>query len=90
MAPCTASARDSVVVFNEVHYHPEDDEFQLEYVELYNQMAVDIDMSNWRIDGDIDSDFPEGTVIGAGEYLVIAKSPPRLRRGPGSVKRWCQ
>ena len=58
--PLPSLARDSAVVFNEVHYHPANDEFQLEYIELYNQLAVDVDLSNWRIDGDIDFDFPEG------------------------------
>lgn len=78
-----ALARDSAVVFNEVHYHPENDEFQLEYVELYNQLAVDVDLSNWRIDGDIDFDFPEGTVLGAGQYLVVAKNPGALENATG-------
>ncbi|MGJ8642973.1 MAG: lamin tail domain-containing protein [Luteolibacter sp.] len=72
------SARDSVVVFNEVHYHPQGNDASLEYVEIYNQMAVNVDLSNWRIDGDIEFDFPEGTVIGGREYLVIAKDPDAL------------
>ena len=38
---------DSVVVFNEVHYHPAEREAELEWVELHNQMAVDVDLSGW-------------------------------------------
>lgn len=64
--------RDSVVVFNEIQFHPAGDDLSLEYIEFYNQMAVDVDMSNWRIGG-VGYDFPEGTVIGAGDYLVVAK-----------------
>lgn len=79
----SASARDSVVVFNEIHYHPARDDTSLEYVELYNQTVLDIDMSNWRIDGDIDFDFPEGTVLGGGQYLVIAKNPSALALATG-------
>ena len=76
-------ARDSVVVFNEVHYHPENDNTPLEYIELYNQLAVDVDISNWRIDGDIDYNFPEGTVITGRGYLVIAKNPSALASETG-------
>ncbi len=68
------TTRDSVVVFNEIHYHPAGDDDGFEYIELYNQMAVDVDISNWRIGG-VDFDFPEGTVIDARSYLTIAKNP---------------
>ena len=79
----SVSARDSVVVFNEVNYHPQGDDTSVEYVEVYNQLAVDVDLSNWRIDGDIAFDFPEGTVIGGREYLVIAKDPGALEAATG-------
>ena len=75
------TTRDSVVVFNEIHYHPEGDDVALEYVELYNQMAVNVDLSNWRIGG-IGYDFPEGTVINARSYLVVAKVPANY---PGAL-----
>src|SRR5258705_768399 len=74
---------DSPVVFNEIMYHPLTNESQLEWVELQNQMAVDMDMSHWRLDGGISFTFPEGTVIGAGEYLVIAASPSALSMATG-------
>ena len=77
------AALDSVVVFNEVHYHPAGDQSTLEYVELYNQLSVDVDLSNWKIDGDISFDFPEGTVLGGGAYLVIAKDPAALSSATG-------
>ena len=77
----TNATRDSVVVFNEIHYHPADDNDGLEYIELYNQMAVNIDLSNWRIGG-VDFDFPEGTVIDARSYLTIAKVPANY---PGAL-----
>jgi hypothetical protein len=78
------SARaDSSVVFNEIMYHPLTNESQLEWVELQNQMAVDLDMSRWRLDAGIDFTFPEGTVIRAGSYLVIALSPTALGSATG-------
>ena len=78
----TNTTRDSVVVFNEIHYNPANDDSSLEYVELYNQLVVDVDISNWRIDG-IGYDFPEGTVLGGQEYLVIAKNPAALASATG-------
>lgn len=78
------SARaDSAVVFNEIMYHPITNESQLEWVELQNQMGVDVDMSRWRLDGGIDFTFAEGTVIRAGSYLVIAVSPAALSSATG-------
>ena len=81
--PSLAGARDSVVVFNEVHYHPANDHSSLEYIELYNQLAVEVDISNWRLDGDIDFDFPEGTIIPGRGYLVIANNPSALSAATG-------
>lgn len=69
---------DSIVVFNEIMYHPATNEPALEWVELYNQNAVDIDLSEWRITGGIDFVFPNNTVIKAGGYLVVAISPDTL------------
>ncbi|MGC6466514.1 MAG: lamin tail domain-containing protein [Akkermansiaceae bacterium] len=77
------SARDSAIVFNEIHYHPAGDDSSLEFVELYNQLAVDTDISNWRIDGDIQFNFPEGTTIPARSYLVVAKDPSALQAATG-------
>ena len=72
---------DATVVFNEIMYNPPDDE-SLEWVELHNQMSVDIDLSGWRIRG-IGYDFPAGTVLGGGDYLVIAADPEALAAASG-------
>ena len=64
---------DSVVVVNEVHYNPTSP--LLEFVELHNQLSVDVDMSGWRFDGGITFEFAEGTVIPARGYLVVAVNP---------------
>src|SRR5438874_257387 len=74
---------DSVVVFNEIMYHPARNEPALEWVELYNQMAVDVDLSGWRIAEGIDYTFANGTIIRAGSYVVVAISPATLMAGTG-------
>lgn len=74
----TLGYADSVVVFNEIMYHPETNEAQLEWVELHNQMAVDVDLSEWRLAGGIEYAFPDGSVIPGHGYAVIAASPATL------------
>ena len=69
---------DTVVVFNEIMYHPATQEAQLEWLELHNQLAVKVDISEWSIQGGIDYAFPEGTIIPAEGYLVVAISPLAL------------
>ena len=63
LASITASAVDSVVVFNEVHYHPVTNESASEWIELHNQMAIDIDLSAWSVRGEVEYTFPEGTIF---------------------------
>ncbi len=79
----TATGADSVVVFNEVHYHPSTNETVNEWIELHNQMAIDIDLSAWQLRGGVDFDFAEGTIIPGGGYLVVASDPGTLRANFG-------
>lgn len=74
---------DSVVVFNEIMYHPATNEPAMEWVELHNQNAVDVDLGGWRISDAVDYSFPHGTVIKGGGYLVIAISPGTLMAEKG-------
>jgi hypothetical protein len=71
---------DPVVVFNEIMYHPATNETTMEWLELHNQMSVNIDMSSWSITGGVNYTFPEGTVIPGGGYLVIALSLPDIEQ----------
>jgi hypothetical protein len=77
---------DSVIVFNEVMYHPAGElDPGGEWVELVNQMAVDVDVSGWRLSGEVEWRFPERTVIPAGGYVVVAANPGPL---PGALGPW--
>src|SRR5688572_2146586 len=78
-----ALAVDSVVVFNEINYHPVSDEALNEWVELHNQMAIDIDLSEWSLEGAVDFTFAEGTIIPGRGYLVIAANPAALKLATG-------
>jgi len=73
-------ALDSTVVLSEIMYHPAGDNEQLEWIELHNQMAVDMDLSAWRLTAGVEYEFPEGTVVPGGGWLVVAKDPEALDR----------
>lgn len=83
LSAAISSGGDSVVVINEIHYHPADP--ALEFVELHNQLSVNVDMSGWRFDGGIIYQFPEGAVIPARGYLVVAKDPAALQTATGAT-----
>src|SRR6185295_6205320 len=74
---------DTVVVFNEIMYHPRTNEAALEWVELHNQLAVDVELTGWKIRGGIEYDFPSGTIITGGSYIVVALSPSALAAQSG-------
>ncbi len=90
-SPVRADATDSIVVFNEIMYHPaavnEPAELAAEWIELRNQMAVDIDLTGWSLTGGVNYPFPAGTIIAGGAHMVIAASPATLGV-PGALGPW--
>jgi hypothetical protein len=76
---------DSVVVFNEVMFHPLTNESQLEWVELQNQLGVDVDISGWSLTGGVEFKFAEGTVIPMRGFAVVALSPTTFSAVNGST-----
>ena len=68
-------AADSVVVFNEVQYHPADEASQSEWIELRNFMGVTVDLSGWQLSGGVELVFEEGTRIKGRDYLIVSTDP---------------
>lgn len=63
------------IVINEIHYNPcalQGSDFDYEFVELYNNEGAPADISGWVLSGSINLTFPQGTVLAADEYIVIA------------------
>ncbi len=83
--PDTTTAADSIVTFNENMYHPAGDDPALEWVELYNQMSVDIELSNWRLEGGIAFRFPTNTILPANGHAVVAANPAALIAATGAA-----
>jgi len=69
------SAVDSVVTFNEIYYNPQGTSEDQEWIELHNQMAINVDLSGWKLTGGVDFVFPEGTTIPGSGFYLIAKNP---------------
>ncbi|MCG3198937.1 MAG: hypothetical protein GHCLOJNM_03444 [bacterium] len=68
----TALAR---VVLNEIHYEPEENIDPEEFIELHNPDLTEVNLSGWRFTDAIDYQFPAGTVLEGGGYLVVAEDP---------------
>ncbi len=49
----------------------------LEYLELYNATDAPIDLTNWRLRGGVDFDFPAGQLLAAGSTLLILPFDPQ-------------
>ena len=62
------------IVINEIMYNPADDAGG-EYIELLNRSGEAVNLSGWAFTRGIDFEFPNGTSIGPGEYLVLAREP---------------
>src|SRR2546425_6320854 len=74
---------DSIVVFNEIMYHPASNEPALEWLELHNQMAVNMDLSGWSLDGGVQFKFAEGPIVPGDGCLVVAFAPAALAAATG-------
>lgn len=78
----------SAIVISEINYHPAPPlavalaqdpsmtEQDLEYIELFNASAIEIDLTGWRLRGDGDFDFADGETLAQGARLVAVQFNP--------------
>lgn len=66
------------VVINEIMYDPIGQSPDDEYFEVFNRGTNAVDLSRWHVRGGISLDLPNGTLLSAGGYLVIAKNATNL------------
>jgi len=71
------------LVVSEVMYHPTADGGRLEFIELYNDRAVFEDLTAYAFTNGIQYEFEPGTMIGAKEYVVVARDPNALEAAYG-------
>ncbi|HWN70755.1 MAG TPA: CotH kinase family protein [Haliangium sp.] len=63
------------LLLSEIMYRPvlEDDFVERhEFVEIHNPEARDVPLDGWSLGGDVGYDFPAGSVLPAGGYIVVA------------------
>jgi len=63
------------IIISEIMYHPGPTNWGGEYIELYNRSAAAVDLTKWKLEGGVDYTIPDATMLGVGEYLVIAGDP---------------
>lgn len=66
------------VAINEIMYNPISGDDADEFIELHNRGGQPVELGGWRFTDGVDFQFPAGTIIEGGGYLVVAKSRPRL------------
>lgn len=65
-------SRETEIVINEMMVEMPSGHRDGEFIELYNKGNSSVDLSAWRFVSGIDYRFTAGTMLDAGEYLVIA------------------
>jgi len=68
----------SGVVINEIHYDPDVKTELVEFIELHNTTAADIDLAGWYFTNAILYQFPDGAILPAGGYIVVAQDPVNI------------
>lgn len=83
--PLGPSRRRGALTISEIMYHPgpRTDGLDTEFVEIYNSDEVSIDLSGYRLSGEVDYTFPPGTTISARGFLVVAPTPGDIEAAYG-------
>jgi hypothetical protein len=74
--PLGQSTRRTSLVLSEIMYNPTNN--ALEFIELFNSRGEPQDLSGYKVRGSITYNFQPGTVIPAGGFVAVAKSPTDL------------
>ncbi len=70
--PCSRKTGFSI---SEIMHSPDDaDAANTEFVEIYNSNPFEEELSGYRLSGEIDFIFPEGTFLAGRSYLIVAKN----------------
>ncbi|MCX5644687.1 MAG: lamin tail domain-containing protein [Phycisphaerae bacterium] len=70
---------ESVVVINELHVDPDVKTELVEFIELYNAGAAEVDLAGWQFTEGVLYTFPAGTKLPAGKYIIVAQSPAGIK-----------
>ena len=80
-----------VLVINEINYNSSDNFGTGDWVEIFNTMDSDVDISGWVFKDDVDSNayvVPENTILEAQGYIVIADDTTKLKSVNSEAKNY--
>jgi hypothetical protein len=70
---------ESAIVINELHTNPDVKTELVEFIELYNAGAAEVDLSGWQFTEGVLYTFPAGTKLPAGGYIIVAENPSAIQ-----------
>lgn len=73
------------IMITEIFFDPISDDDRDEWLELHNPGAAPVDLGGWRFTDGIGFEFPGGTTIAPGGWLVVAKDAARTRAAHPSL-----
>ncbi len=62
------------IIINEIHYDPDLKTELVEFIELFNPTAGEVDVSNWSFSKGVQFSFAPNTKIPAGSYFIVAEN----------------
>ena len=62
------------IVINEIHYHPDNNTEQVEFIELYNAGTVSINLNGWYFEGAVGYTFESPLIMDSGDYVVVCQN----------------
>ncbi len=74
----TVVAKVRGIVINEIHYNSAVNNIRNPFIELYNDGPTTVNLTSWRLSGEVDYLFPAGTMLAPNAYLVIAEDPATI------------
>ncbi|RYD77700.1 MAG: lamin tail domain-containing protein, partial [Verrucomicrobiaceae bacterium] len=84
------AAAAGLAVINEFNPKPEDFHELEEFIELHNPGDAVLDLTGWSLTDAVTYSFPNGTLLPAGGYVVVAMNPAALqaRYGGAALGPW--
>lgn len=73
------------IVINELQYNPESNDFNDEYIELFNTDLTAANLSGWSFGKGVKFTFPAGTEIAPRGYLVVVPNLERFQQTYGQI-----
>lgn len=89
LAAANSGPRVGPLVVSEIMVHPTGTpESDFEFVEIWNPGAAAQSLANWTLRGNVDFDFPAGTVPAGGRLVVVNFDPADAAKKSAFLTKW--